>query len=104
MLLNSDKPGNKSMETHMETVIQVVRGDPLDTSNKHCIFCGRNNNTQIFSITVKLTYDGTLIKGFPICEEHLSKLNALLSGEFDIDKIELEAYRKAAGKAVRFRG
>jgi len=89
----------------MESVIQVVRGDPLEISNKHCIFCGRNNGeTKILGIITKKTFDGLLFKSFPMCTEHTDKLNALLSGEFDIDKIELEKYRKPVGKAVRFRG
>ncbi len=88
----------------METVVQVVRGDSLDVSNKPCIFCSRVESQEMFAITAGKKYDGVLLRGFPICSEHLHKLNALLSGEFDIDRIELESYRKSVGKAVRLRG
>lgn len=88
----------------METVVQVVRGDSLDASSEPCIFCGRIDKQEIFAITSGKKYDGILLKSFPICSEHLHKLNAMLSGEFDIDLIELEEYRKSVGKAVRLRG
>lgn len=88
----------------METVIQAVRGDSLDVQGKPCVFCGRTEGTELFAITAGKKYDGTLIRSFPVCTEHQEKLNALLSGEFDIDLIELEHYRKPAGRAVRLRG
>jgi len=88
----------------METVVQVVRGDTLDAENKPCVFCDRVDQQEIFCVTAGKKYDGVLLRGFPVCWNHLSKLNALLSGEFDIDKIELESYRKSAGRAVRLRG
>lgn len=92
------------MEKKMESVVQVMRGDSLDVSNQPCIFCGRVESQQMFFLTAGKKYDGTLVKGFPVCAEHQHKLDALLSGEFDIDLIELEKFRKPAGRALRFRG
>ena len=88
----------------METVIQAVRGDNLDTTNSHCIFCGKIDDTKLFGVIPKKMHDGHLLKTYPACNEHLSRIDALLSGEFDIDKINLDEYRKPARKAVRFRG
>jgi hypothetical protein len=96
--------GNKHMEKKMESIVQVVRGDSLDASSEPCIFCGRIESQQMFFLTAGKKYDGVLAKGFPICAEHQHKLDALLSGEFDIDLIELEKFRKPAGRALRFRG
>ena len=87
----------------MESVIQVVRGSKLEGTFE-CVFCGSTNNSKIFGIVGKKTFDGILFRGFPICKEHLEKLNALLSGEFDIDNILLEQYRKPIGKSMRLRG
>lgn len=87
----------------METIVKVVRGDSLEASNKPCIFCGKVSGYQIFGVTAGQKHDGTLMKIFSLCEEHLDKLNALLSGEFDIDMIAMEKYRKHSS-ALRFRG
>ena len=87
----------------METIVTAVRGDSLDSVNKPCIFCGSNNSSQLFGVTAGKKYDGVLLKTFPLCEEHLDKVNALLSGEFDIDMIMLEKYRKPSA-TLRFRG
>lgn len=88
----------------MESVVQVIRGDSLEAATRPCIFCGRVDEQEIFFVTSGKKYDGTLVRGFPICKEHQDKLDALLSGEFDIDKIELEKYRKTTGRVMRFRG
>ena len=89
----------------METIVTVVRGDSLDATGKPCIFCGSTNGHQLFGITKGKKYDGILLKTFSLCEEHLDKLNALLSGEFDIDMIVLEKYRKQTKtQTLRFRG
>lgn len=88
----------------MEMIVQVVRGNSLDAAHEPCTFCGRIDQQSIFLVTAGKKYDGTMLRGFAICAEHLHKLNALLSGDFDIDKIELEKYKKSVGKAVRFRG
>lgn len=88
----------------METIVNVVRGESLDATNKPCIFCGNTSGHQLFGITAGVKYDGTLMKLFSLCEEHLDKLNALLSGEFDIDLIFLEKYRKTPKTTLRFRG
>ena len=87
----------------METVVKFVRGDSLEPAGKSCIFCGRQACYHVFGVTAGKKYDGTLMKTFPLCEEHLDKINALLSGEFDIDMISLEKYRKTSS-TLRFRG
>ena len=88
----------------METIVKVVRGESLDAVNKPCIFCGKTSGAQLFGVTAGVKYDGTLMKIFSLCEEHLDKLNALLSGEFDIDLIALDKYRKTLKTTLRFRG
>ena len=98
-----ERTGKESIAL-METVVQVVRGDTLIAGNKPCIFCNKVDKQQIFCVTAGKKYDGILLRGFPVCYEHLDKINALLSGEFDIDKIELEKYRKQVGRTVRLRG
>jgi len=86
----------------METIIQKVRGDDLKA--KECTFCGSTDTCKPFGIITGERYDGMLLRHFGVCEEHLAKLNALLSGEFDIDKIDLERYRKTfIGKGIRLR-
>lgn len=87
----------------MESVVTVVRGDTLEANNRPCIFCGNTHETQLFGVTAGRKHDGILLKTFPLCPEHLDKLNALLSGEFEIDNIMLEKYRKTS-KTLRFRG
>jgi hypothetical protein len=100
----SEKPGKeKTGDLKMETVISAVRGDSLDPTNKPCIFCCKTTGHQLFGVTAGKKHDGVLLKTFSLCEEHLDKLNALLSGEFDIDLIQLEKYRKSSA-TLRFRG
>ena len=76
----------------IECVVQVVRGNKLEPGKETCSFCGKLA-TSIFCVTKSTKYDGVVLSGFPICKEHQDKLNALLSGEFDIDQISLEQYR-----------
>jgi hypothetical protein len=87
----------------MECVVQVVRGSPLDPKHNHCVFCGTDETVSLFLITKEVKYDGVLLNGFGICKEHLDRLNALLSGEFDIDDIFLEKYRVGHAKKVQLR-
>jgi len=87
----------------MESIVTVVRGDSLDSTSKPCIFCQSIKDTKLFGVTDGKKYDGVLLKTFPLCPEHLDKVNALLSGEFDIDSIMLEKYRKPSA-TLRFRG
>lgn len=85
-----------------ETVIKALRGDELES--KECIFCRSSSNCTLFGISAGKRYDGVLLKHFGVCEEHLAKFNALLSGEFDIDRIDLEKYRKVhKGRGIRLR-
>lgn len=86
----------------MECILQVVRGDSLEVSGKICPFCG-SPAEYIFGITNGKKYDGTVFKGFGVCEEHKDRLNAILSGDFDIDDIYLEQYRKVAAKKLHIR-
>jgi hypothetical protein len=86
----------------MESVVQVVRGSQLNIDTHFCIFCG-SPATSIFSITQEKKYDGILLKCFPICKEHQDRINALLSGEFDIDEIFLDKYRTKHAKKVQLR-
>lgn len=76
----------------MESIVQVVQGDQLNIENKQCIFCN-NAAESIFAITKSKKHNGTLITCFPVCKDHRARLNALLSGEFDIDQIYLEQFR-----------
>ncbi len=87
----------------METVITRIRGDSLDATT--CIFCDKSDDCVIFGIEESKRYDGTVLRHFSICKYHLNKLNALLSGEFDIDRINLDNYRKVhIGRGIRLRG
>jgi len=86
----------------MECVLQVIRGNSLDHDGQICPFCGEEA-ICMFGLTYGKKYDGVVFKGFGVCLEHKDKLNALLSGEFDIDEIYLEKYRKTMSKKVRIR-
>lgn len=86
-----------------ESIVQIVQGDRLEAEGKECVFCGRIDNPQIFSVTQGKRHNGILLKHYVVCEEHLDKLNALLSGEYDIDAIKLDKYRKQSAN-LRFRG
>ena len=86
----------------MECVVQVTRGSKLDPESESCSFCG-NKATAIFCVTKSIKYDGVVLSGFPICKEHHDKLNALLSGEFDIDQIYLEQYRVKHDRKIYLR-
>lgn len=78
----------------METVIKVIEGDPVDIlDNGECIFCD-SQSTHVFMTTIGKKYNGTLVKGFKICTEHMDKLNAILSGKFDIDLVYLRKYNQ----------
>jgi len=87
----------------MECVVQVVRGQKLDIKNVTCSFCGTDQTTSIFCITKETKYDGTLLQCFGICKEHLDRLNALMSGEFNIDDIFIEKYRIKHGTKLNLR-
>lgn len=87
---------------NMESVVQVVRGAKLNAANEYCTFCGKPA-FALFLITKEQKYDGTLINSFPICQEHLDKLNAILSGEFDIDEIFLAKWGDKPTKRVQLR-
>jgi hypothetical protein len=106
MLYHSENTGKKRTGAlQMESIVTVVRGESLDTTNKPCIFCGKTKNSKLLATTAGKKYDGTLLRTFVVCEEHFDKINALLSGEFDIDSISLEKYRKKIPQAtLRFRG
>ena len=84
-----------------ETVITKVRGRELEP-NGPCQFCPKQA-TYIFGVVDSKKYDGYLFKGFPICDEHLDKLNALLSGEYDIDELFLEKYRMTGKRGINLR-
>lgn len=87
----------------METIIKEIRGDSLEKPTE-CSFCGETNNCSIFGVITDKKFDGLTFKHFNVCKEHLHKLNSLLSGEFDIDQINLEKYRKVhVGKGIRLR-
>ena len=89
----------------MESIVTVVRGDSLELTNKSCIFCNKTEDNKLLAVKIGSEWDGILLRTFPICTEHFDKINALLSGEFDIDKILLEKYRKEEPQAtLRFRG
>jgi hypothetical protein len=86
----------------METIIKQIRGDSLKATE--CIFCGDKNECTLFGIENGVRHDGLVLKHFGVCKEHLGKFNSLLSGEFDIDKINLEQYRKVhSGRGIRLR-
>lgn len=86
-----------------ESIVKVVRGSQLKDPSKYgCEFCSEDSE-QIFGVTVKNTYQGTMIRHYAVCKRHLMKLNALLSGEFNIDEIYLEALRKKPRKAFKIR-
>lgn len=86
----------------MESVVQVIRGAPLETEGNYCNFCGKEASS-LFLITKEKKYDGILVNSFPICREHLDKLNAILSGEFDIDEIFLSKYSSKPTRRVQLR-
>lgn len=89
----------------MESVVTLVRGDSLEAEGKPCIFCENPAGKNLLAVTSGKKYDGMLLRTFPVCEEHADKINALFSGEFDIDLIQLEKYRKQNPKAaLHFRG
>jgi len=85
----------------MESVIQKIRGDELDIHGE-CQFC-RKASVSIFGIINGKKYDGSLFRGFYICDEHREKLNSLLSGEYDIDEICLDRFKAAATKGLNLR-
>ena len=87
----------------MECVVKVVRGSALDPVKHQCLFCGTAQAESIFCVTKEIKYDGVLLNCFGICKEHLDRLNALLSGEFNIDDIYLEKYRVRHGKNLQLR-
>jgi hypothetical protein len=86
----------------MECVITVVRGNKLEVEKNTCQFCCKKA-VAFFGITKGKKHDGTLFKGFGICEDHKNKLNSILSGEFDIDYIYSDRINKLASKTVKLR-
>ena len=88
----------------MECVVKVVRGSPLTPKDQECIFCKNKEAIAVFSVTKEIKYDGVLLSCFGICKEHLDRLNALLSGEFNIDDIFLEKYRVQRSQKIQLRG
>jgi len=85
----------------MESVITVVKGTELEIVGQ-CQFCTKQA-TSLFGVITDKRWDGFLLKSFKICSEHLDKLNALLSGEYDIDDMFLEKYKMTGGKGINLR-
>lgn len=85
----------------MESVIVVVTGDPINPTGE-CQFCVKKA-TNIFGVVTSKRWNGHLFKGFKVCEEHLDKLNALLSGEYDIDEMFLEKYKMTGERGINLR-
>lgn len=89
----------------MESIVQVTKGSPLEPERFSCVFCSSAETAvQLFGVTVRKKYNGVLFKHFGVCKKHLEKLNALLSGEFDIDQIFLERHKSKARKTLKVRG
>lgn len=83
----------------MECVIQEWRGQEPTLNKRTCVFCTKTKSaTHLFGVTAGKKHDGPIFKFFGVCDEHRDKLNALLSGEFDIDTIFLEKYRKGISR------
>lgn len=90
----------------MESIVQVVKGDQIDKPSDYtCEFCSKSTPaSQLFGVTVVKKHSGVLLKLFGVCDDHLHRLNAMLSGEFDIDEIYLDRFRKGARKVLKVRG
>jgi len=88
----------------MESIVQVTKGSQLeDPSQYKCSFCS-SVAIEIFGTTVtKGRKRGIIFRGFGVCKTHLAKLNTMLSGEFNIDEIYLEGYKKNLGKNLKLR-
>lgn len=85
-----------------KSLVEVKEGASLDPKNYTCEFCG-DRAYQVFGTTVKSKPRGNVIQHFGVCKKHLEKINALLSGEFDIDIILAES-RKRNSKVINMRG
>lgn len=86
-----------------ESLVEVKEGASLDPKNYTCVFCS-NKADQLFGTTIQHKPRGDVIKHFGVCEKHLEKINALLSGEFDIDIILAESRKRKNSKVINLRG
>lgn len=86
----------------MDAVIEIVEGDkPEDATT--CAFCGKTTNVSQFGLILNKRYNGYVLKFMGICEDHLAKIEALLTGETDINKIYCEKTTKST-PFLRLRG
>lgn len=86
----------------METIITTAQGDNLTTKGKTCTFCDQPAEA-LFGVIAGKKWNGEVLRSFPTCSVHLECLNSLLSGDYDIDKINLDSLRKPS-TSLRFRG
>lgn len=86
----------------MKTIIKEIRGDAFNVKNE-CVFC-LNTGQYIFGFITEKKADGLLFNNFNMCENHFNKLNTMLSGDFDIDKINTDQYKKKhSNSGIRMR-
>lgn len=69
----------------MNAIINKIEGADL-TADK-CEFCECTKDIKVFGIINEKVWNGYKFKAFGICAEHLKKLNSLLEGSNNIDKI-----------------
>lgn len=86
-----------------ESLVEVKEGASLDPKLYNCVFC-KDRAKQLFGATIKKKPRGDVIRHFGVCEKHLDKINALLSGEFDIDLILAESRKTKNSKVINLRG
>jgi hypothetical protein len=88
----------------MESIIKIKSGDKLTTLTS-CEFCGHPSE-DVLGVILADDYLGEnsyVLRSFGICENHKKKINALLSGEYDIDSIFTLEYKKGQ-KHLKLRG
>lgn len=86
----------------MECIFKPIRGQLPEAYSGDCHFCTKKAN-KFFGIIKDKKVDGNLIVYFGICDEHLEKLNCLLTGDFDIDELLQDKYRLKSSKKFKMR-
>lgn len=70
----------------MDAVVKVIRGSKLSPKGKTCVFCDREATACVCSVDSE-SYDGTVLKIFPLCNDHTATIDQIISGEIDVDRL-----------------
>lgn len=87
----------------MEAIVKIVYGCSVDQeTTRNCVFCS-GPAKELFGISMGKKPDGLVMRFFPVCETHKAKINMIVSGDYDLDLINLPTPKATSSGKIRFR-